>query len=161
MQNSALIKTQDLVKIYPVGWKKLVALDHVNLEFKTGEFAGLVGPSGSGKTTMLNIVGSLDSPTEGDAVVMGKKISTLSHKQAPALRKKHIGFIFQTFNLLPVYNVYENVEISYLGTNRKNSSLCNFRDTASRISGIHPMANNPLSGKKQFCLYSWPLLPVH
>lgn len=114
MQNSALIKTQDLVKIYPVGWKKLVALDHVNLEFKTGEFTGLVGPSGSGKTTLLNIVGSLDSPTEGDAVVMGEKVSALSHKQAAALRKKHIGFIFQTFNLLPVYNVYENVEISLL-----------------------------------------------
>ncbi|MCD6517074.1 MAG: ABC transporter ATP-binding protein [Candidatus Aminicenantes bacterium] len=114
MQNSALIKTQDLVKIYPVGWKELVALDHVSLEFQTGEFAGLVGPSGSGKTTLLNIVGSLDTPTKGDAVVMGKKISSLSHKQAAALRKKHIGFIFQTFNLLPVYNVYENVEISLL-----------------------------------------------
>ena len=114
MQNSALIKTQDLVKIYPVGWKELVALDHVNLEFKTGEFAGLVGPSGSGKTTLLNIVGSLDTPTKGDAVVMGEKISSLSHKQAAALRKKNIGFIFQTFNLLPVYNVFENVEISLL-----------------------------------------------
>lgn len=114
MENSALIKTQDLVKIYPMGWKKLVALDHVNLEFKKGEFAGLVGPSGSGKTTFLNIVGSLDGPSEGDAEVMGKKVSTLSHKQAAALRKKHIGFIFQTFNLLPVYSVYENVEISLL-----------------------------------------------
>jgi len=114
MENSALIKTEELVKIYPVGWKKLVALDHVNLEFKKGEFAGLVGPSGSGKTTLLNIVGSLDGPTEGDAEVMGEKVSTLSHKQAAALRKKHIGFIFQTFNLLPVYNVYENVEISLL-----------------------------------------------
>ncbi|MBD3413355.1 MAG: ATP-binding cassette domain-containing protein [Candidatus Aminicenantes bacterium] len=114
MQNSAVIKTQDLVKIYPVGWKKLVALDHVNLEFKTGEFTGLVGPSGSGKTTLLNIVGSLDSPTEGDAVVMGKKVSSLKHKQAAVLRKKNIGFIFQTFNLLPVYTVYENVEISLL-----------------------------------------------
>jgi putative ABC transport system ATP-binding protein len=114
MNNSSLIKTQDLVKIYPMGWKKLVALDHVSLEFKKGEFAGLVGPSGSGKTTFLNIVGSLDSPSEGDAVVMGEKVSTLSHKQAAALRKKHIGFIFQTFNLLPVYNVYENVEISLL-----------------------------------------------
>jgi len=114
MENSALIKTEELVKIYPVGWKKLVALDHVNLEFKKGEFAGLVGPSGSGKTTLLNIVGSLDGPTEGDAMVMNQKVSSLSHKQAAALRKKHIGFIFQTFNLLPVYNVYENVEISLL-----------------------------------------------
>lgn len=114
MENSPLIQTVDLVKIYPIGWKKLVALDNVNLEFQRGEFAGLVGPSGSGKTTLLNMVGSLDSPTKGDALVMGQKVSSLSHKKAAVLRKKHIGFIFQTFNLLPVYNVFENVEISLL-----------------------------------------------
>lgn len=121
MENSLLIQTVNLVKIYPIGWKKLVALDNVNLKFQRGEFAGLVGPSGSGKTTLLNMVGSLDSPTKGDALVMGQKVSSLSHKQAAALRKKYIGFIFQTFNLLPVYNVFENVEISLLllGLNQK------------------------------------------
>jgi putative ABC transport system ATP-binding protein len=73
-----------------------------------------VGPSGSGKTTLLNIIGSLDSPSEGEAFTMGKKISALSHKNAAILRNKHIGFIFQTFNLLPVYTVFENVEFPLL-----------------------------------------------
>lgn len=114
MDNSYLIKTEDLVKIYPMGETTIVALNRVNLHFKQGEFAGLVGPSGSGKTTLLNIVGSLDSPTEGSAVVNGKKIEDLSHKQAAELRNRHIGFIFQTFNLLPVYTVFENVEFPLL-----------------------------------------------
>ncbi len=114
MENSFLIKTQDLVKTYPMGHTKIFALNGVNLNFRPGEFAGLVGPSGSGKTTFLNIVGSLDSPTSGSAVVMGKKIEDLSHKQAAWLRNQNIGFIFQTFNLLPVYTVYENVEFTLL-----------------------------------------------
>jgi putative ABC transport system ATP-binding protein len=111
---SSLIKTDGLVKLYPMGLHKITALDHVSLEFGRGEFAGLVGPSGSGKTTLLNILGSLDSPTEGSAEVLGHKIETLSHKQAAAWRNEHIGFIFQTFNLLPVYTVYENVEFPLL-----------------------------------------------
>jgi putative ABC transport system ATP-binding protein len=114
MENSFLIKTKDLVKTYPMGHTKIFALNGVNLNFRPGEFAGLVGPSGSGKTTFLNIVGSLDSPTAGSAVVMGKKIEDLSHKQAAWLRNHNIGFIFQTFNLLPVYTVYENVEFTLL-----------------------------------------------
>jgi putative ABC transport system ATP-binding protein len=114
MDNSYLIKTDDLVKTFPMGGAKLVALDHVSLSFRKGEFAGLVGPSGSGKTTLLNILGSLDSPTSGSAVVMGKNIEDLSHKQGAELRNRHIGFIFQTFNLLPVYTVFENVEFPLL-----------------------------------------------
>ncbi|MGD8538138.1 MAG: ABC transporter ATP-binding protein [Candidatus Aminicenantes bacterium] len=114
MDNSYLIETQDLVKTYRMGEHIIVALNKVNLNFKKAEFAGLVGPSGSGKTTLLNIVGSLDSPTEGSAVVMGKKVEELTHKQAAALRNRNIGFIFQTFNLLPVYTVFENVEFPLL-----------------------------------------------
>ena len=97
-----------------MGHTKIFALTGVNLNFRPGEFAGLVGPSGSGKTTFLNIVGSLDSPTAGSAIVMGKKVEDLSHKQAALLRNENIGFIFQTFNLLPVYTVYENVEFTLL-----------------------------------------------
>jgi putative ABC transport system ATP-binding protein len=97
-----------------MGPHKLEALAGINLTFARGEFAGLVGPSGSGKTTLLNILGSLDVPTEGSAVVMGRAIETLSHKEAARLRNRHIGFIFQTFNLLPVYSVYENVEFALL-----------------------------------------------
>lgn len=113
-ENTYQIETKDLVKTYPMGEYTLVALNQVTLSFKKGEFAGLVGPSGSGKTTLLNIVGSLDVPSEGSAVVLGKRIEKLSHKQAAALRNRHIGFIFQTFNLLPVYSVFENVEFPLL-----------------------------------------------
>jgi putative ABC transport system ATP-binding protein len=97
-----------------MGESEIRALNKVNLQFKKAEFAGLVGPSGSGKTTLLNIVGSLDSPTEGSAIVMDKKIEDLNHRRGAELRNKHIGFIFQTFNLLPVYTVFENVEFPLL-----------------------------------------------
>lgn len=111
---SALIRTEELVKAYSMDHGRLIALNRVNLTFQRGEFAGLVGPSGSGKTTLLNIVGSLDQPTEGSAEVLGRKIESLSHKEAAELRSRHIGFIFQTHNLLPVYTVYENVEFPLL-----------------------------------------------
>jgi len=114
MENSFLIKTENLSKIYPLGFSTVKALDDVSLTFKKAEFVGLVGPSGSGKTTLLNIIGSLDIPTKGEVITMGEKISSLSHKRAAVLRSKHIGFIFQTFNLLPVYTVFENVEFPLL-----------------------------------------------
>jgi len=114
MTDQPLIVTKDLKKIYAMGPHRLEALAGVNLSFGRGEFAGLVGPSGSGKTTLLNILGSLDAPSEGSAVVMGRAIETLTHREAARLRNRHIGFIFQTFNLLPVYTVYENVEFALL-----------------------------------------------
>ena len=110
----SIIKIENLVKKCPVGKGYFTALNNISLNFGEGEFAGLVGPSGSGKTTLLNIIGSLDTPSEGSTVVMDKSISDLTHKQAARLRNKHIGFIFQTYNLLPVYTVYENVEFSLL-----------------------------------------------
>jgi putative ABC transport system ATP-binding protein len=114
MDDGKLMRTTNLVKIYPMGGQSITALDDVNLSFAKGEFAGLVGPSGSGKTTLLNILGSLDIPTRGSAEVLGEKIETLTHRKAAELRNHHIGFIFQTFNLLPVYTVYENVEFPLL-----------------------------------------------
>ncbi len=114
MSNSFLIKTEKLYKKFPMGPTVLVALDNINITINKGEFLGLVGPSGSGKTTLLNIIGSLDSPTQGSVEVLGNKIETLSHQDAAKLRNNHIGFIFQTFNLLPVYTVYENVEFPLL-----------------------------------------------
>lgn len=114
MQNSTLITTENLDKIYTLGQTDLKALDHINLAVNRGEFVGLVGPSGSGKTTLLNIMGALDAPSHGSAEVLGRKVETLSHKEAAGLRNEHIGFIFQTFNLLPVYTVYENVEFPLL-----------------------------------------------
>jgi len=114
MDNQHLIKTEHLVKRFPMGQTELTALSDINLTFGRGEFTGLVGPSGSGKTTLLNIIGSLDAPTEGSATVLGQRIEALTHKQAATLRNRRIGFIFQTFNLLPVYTVYENVEFPLL-----------------------------------------------
>jgi putative ABC transport system ATP-binding protein len=109
-----IIKIQNLIKSYQMGATTLNALNNVTLDFTAGEFTGLIGPSGSGKTTLLNIIGSLDLPTSGSAEVLGRKIETLSPKQAAALRNFEIGFIFQTFNLLPVYTVFENIEFPLL-----------------------------------------------
>ncbi|MEE8341065.1 MAG: ABC transporter ATP-binding protein [Candidatus Neomarinimicrobiota bacterium] len=126
--SSTLIKITDLVKTFPIGKGKFTALNKINLTFDKGEFAGLVGPSGSGKTTLLNIIGSLDIPTSGTTTVLNKSVSNLSKKEAADLRNNHIGFIFQTYNLLPVYTVYENVELPLLLQNfsaneRKNAIM--------------------------------------
>ena len=114
MNNSALITISDLVKNFPMGKREFTALNNINLKFESGEFAGIVGPSGSGKTTLLNIIGSLDVPTKGDALVLDQSVSNLSTKQSANLRNKHLGFIFQTYNLLQVYTVFENVELPLL-----------------------------------------------
>ena len=110
----SIIKIDHLVKRFPVGEGEFTALNDINLEFKKGEFAGIVGPSGSGKTTLLNIMGSLDVPTEGKAIVLDLNVGDLSHKESALLRNKHIGFIFQVYNLLPVYTVFENVEFALI-----------------------------------------------
>lgn len=117
-----IIKINKLVKRFPVGKGFFTALNQIDLNFGKGEFAGFVGPSGSGKTTLLNIIGSLDTPTEGSTIVLDQSIAELSHKQAAKLRNQHIGFIFQTYNLLPVYTVYENVEFSLLLQNMSASA---------------------------------------
>lgn len=114
MENNEIVRIKGMIKRYPIGGGFFTALDGINLTFGTGEFAGLVGPSGSGKTTMLNIIGSLDTPTEGTAEILGHSVGDLSHRKAAKLRKIHMGFIFQTYNLLPVYTVYENVEFPLL-----------------------------------------------
>jgi putative ABC transport system ATP-binding protein len=114
MENNEIVKISGLVKRFPIGGGHFTALNGIDLTFGTGEFAGLVGPSGSGKTTLLNIIGSLDGPSEGTAVVLGQSVGELSHKKAAKLRKENLGFIFQTYNLLPVYTVFENVEFPLL-----------------------------------------------
>lgn len=113
-----IIRIEHLIKTFKTGSGSFTALDDINLSFGKGEFVGLVGPSGSGKTTLLNIIGSLDTPTSGLVEVLGKSVSTLTHKEAARLRNFNIGFIFQTYNLLPVYTVFENVEFSLLLQNK-------------------------------------------
>ncbi len=114
MATEPLIYIRHLFKRYHMGESDFTALKDITLDFAQGEFTGFVGPSGSGKTTLLNIIGSLDVPSEGEATVLGHAISTLPAKQAAQVRNRHLGFIFQTFNLLPVYTVYENVEFPLL-----------------------------------------------
>ena len=114
MKKESIIQVKNASKSYPIAGKEFMALKQINLSLNKGEFAGIVGPSGSGKTTLLNIIGSLDKPSQGDAFVLNKDIKALSHKDAASLRNYHIGFIFQVFNLLPVYTVFENVEFALL-----------------------------------------------
>ena len=110
-ENTAVITINTLIKRFPVGGDFFTALKDVDLTLGTGEFTGLVGPSGSGKTTLLNIIGGLDSPSEGQVSVLGQSLNDTSHKERALLRRKHMGFIFQSYNLLPVYTVFENVEL--------------------------------------------------
>lgn len=114
MKNGKIITIENLVKRFPIGGGEFTALNGINLSFEKGEFSGFVGPSGSGKTTMLNIIGSLDNPSEGDVNVIDISIGSISAKRASILRKKHLGFIFQTYNLMQVYTVYENIEFPLL-----------------------------------------------
>ena len=136
-----IIITEKLVKRFPVGDGEFTALNDINLTFDKGEFSGIIGPSGSGKTTLLNILGSLDSPTEGTATVLGHKISSLSHKGAAQLRNMHIGFIFQVYNLLPVYTVFENVEFALVLQNRSASERKKEVMQALEWVGLENMAN--------------------
>ena len=114
VRGGLIVEVKNLVKKFQIGTGFFTALKGVNLEFSEGEFAGLVGPSGSGKTTLLNIIGSLDVPSNGEVVVLSKSVGKLKPKEAAQLRKEKLGFIFQNYNLLPVYTVFENVEFPLL-----------------------------------------------
>lgn len=127
-EGKTIVEVNDLVKKFPVGAGFFTALNGINLKFTEGEFTGLVGPSGSGKTTLLNIIGSLDKPSKGEVVVLRKSVGKLTRKESAQLRKEELGFIFQNYNLLPVYTVFENVEFPLLLLNmtteeRKNSVM--------------------------------------
>lgn len=121
MNSDPIIRVEDLTKVYHTGSASVAALRQVSLTFCRGEFAGLVGPSGSGKTTLLNIIGTLDKPTAGRVLVLEHDASRLTPAQAAGLRSRHLGFIFQTANLLPVYTAYENVEFALLLLGLKES----------------------------------------
>ncbi len=117
MENKNVISIKNLVKQFPVGGDYFTALQQVDLELTEGEFIGLVGPSGSGKTTLLNIIGGLDSATNGNVSVLGHSMDNTSHNERAEIRRKNMGFIFQSYNLLPVYSVYENVELPLILNN--------------------------------------------
>ena len=109
-----MIETEKLKKTYKQGSLKVKAVDNVNLKISDGEFTAIVGPSGSGKTTLLNCIGGLDNPTSGKVIIDGELISSYSSNQMIKFRLNNIGFVFQSYNLIPVLTAKENIEMVML-----------------------------------------------
>lgn len=108
------IKAKELSKIYGSGENRVIALDRVDMEIRSGDFISIMGPSGSGKSTLLHLLSGLDHPTSGSLTYDGKDLYRLSDKELSAFRRKRIGFIFQQFNLLPVLTAQENIAMPML-----------------------------------------------
>ena len=109
--SAPIIRAKDLRKLYQVGTTEVRALDGLDVEIEKGAYIALMGPSGSGKSTLMNVLGCLDTPTSGTYVLNGNDVSSLSDDDLAEIRNKEIGFVFQTFNLLPRYTALENVAL--------------------------------------------------
>ena len=114
---SRLATLRNVTKIYSRGSQRVEVLHGIDLDIERGEFLALMGPSGSGKTTMLNLLAGLDQPSEGEVIVAGERIDTLSRARLADWRARHVGFVFQFYNLLPVLSAQSNVEVPLLLTN--------------------------------------------
>jgi putative ABC transport system ATP-binding protein len=114
MSRPAIVQVRNLHKSFTRGSETLEVLQALDLDVAEGEFLALMGPSGSGKTTLLNLIAGLDQPTSGSVIVGGMEISTMSESELARWRTRHVGFIFQFYNLLPVLTAYENVELPLL-----------------------------------------------
>jgi len=119
-----LIHINKITKVYRVGGEDFTALQGINLSIEPKSFMSFVGPSGSGKTTLLNLIGGLDTPTTGDIKFRDDSLGSMTPDQRALYRRENIGFVFQSYNLLPVYNVYENILFPLLLANHKDSNLC-------------------------------------
>ena len=128
--NNNLISVQGVSKVFKVGEENFTALRDINLEIDSGSFMSFVGPSGSGKTTILNLIGGLDVPTAGNIFFKNTKLSAMNRNQMAQYRRKNIGFIFQTYNLFPVYSVYENILFPLLLNGSKE------KDAQERVMNI-------------------------
>ena len=117
-----MIRTQNLKRVFSTDEVETIALEQVNLEIKEGEFVAIMGPSGCGKSTLLNILGLLDYPTEGNYFFMEKEVTNYQERKRALLRKNHIGFVFQNFNLIEELTIYENIELPliYVGVDNKD-----------------------------------------
>ena len=142
MRFTDVVIINQLVKQFPVGGDFFTALKKVDLVFSEGEFSGLVVPSGSGKTTLLNLIGGLDSPTEGTINVLNKSIANTSHAERALIRRKHMGFIFQSYNLLPVYTVFENVELPLILNKFSEKDRTNMVEEAVEWVGLTDKMNS-------------------
>ena len=153
MNKEKIIEINSLVKKFPIGGDFFTALNDINLSVFEGEFSGLVGPSGSGKTTLLNIIGGLDSPTLGQVRILNNLINETSHEDRALIRRKHMGFIFQNYNLLPVYSVYENVELplilNKIDKNKRKDMVINAVESVGLIDKIKSKPNQLSGGQCQ------------
>ena len=134
--SDALVTVRDLHKVFQRGGQRIDVLQGVNLEIAAGDFLALMGPSGSGKTTLLNLIGGLDTPSEGSIAVAGDRIDKLSGGKLSAWRARHVGFVFQLYNLLPVLTAAKNVELPLLLTKLSKSERRKRVEVALRAVGL-------------------------
>ena len=147
-----LIKVSNLVKRYKRGNQSVEVLRHLNLDIMRGEFVALMGPSGSGKTTLLNLIGGLDRPTEGEILIGGERIDELSGGQLAKWRSRHVGFVFQFYNLMPTLSAERNVELPLLLTNLSGAQRKKSVEVALELVGLTDRKRhkpNELSGGQQ------------
>lgn len=147
-----VIKTNGLYKIYNEDTFPVYALNDVSIEIERGGFVAVVGPSGSGKTTLLNVIGGLDEPTRGSAIVDGKELSGMSENQRINFRRDHIGFVFQSYNLIPVLTARENAEFVMLLQGKSHAERKERVDYLLEAVGIadkHKNRPSELSGGQQ------------
>jgi putative ABC transport system ATP-binding protein len=147
-----MIHLKNLTKIYKTDEVETTALDNVSIEINQGEFVTIMGPSGCGKSTLMNILGMLDNPTGGEYHFIGTEVSKFSERQMTSMRKEHIGFVFQSFNLIDELTVYENVELPLLYLNMPASERkTKVREVLERIQIMHRRNHFPqqLSGGQQ------------
>jgi putative ABC transport system ATP-binding protein len=138
----AAVTIDNVRKIYTRGAEEIVVLDGLTLEVAGGEFVALMGPSGSGKTTLLNLIAGIDRPTSGRVIVAGTEVSALSEAALAKWRSRHVGFIFQFYNLIPVLTAAENVELPLLLTNLTRQERRERALTALRVVGLADRAKH-------------------
>ena len=131
-----IVQIRDLTKVYGHGEIEVKALDCVNLDIAAGEFLALMGPSGSGKSTLLHIIAGIDRPTGGRCIVQGTNVAELSETDLADWRNTHVGFVFQTFNLIPVLTAFENVELPLLLTSLNSTERRVHVEAALELVGL-------------------------
>jgi len=149
---SPLVEIRNLSKVYTRGRQKIEVLHHVNLDIAAGDFLALMGPSGSGKTTLLNLIGGLDSPTDGTITVAEKRIDRLGQSELARWRATHVGFVFQFYNLLPMLSAARNVELPLLLTKLPAAKRRSHAAVALELVGLADRAAHKpgeLSGGQQ------------
>jgi len=137
-----VVQVQNVSKIFRRDAFEVKALDEVSIEIAAGEFLALMGPSGSGKTTLLNMIAAIDRPTSGELRVLGENIFRLSDRQSARWRNEHIGYVFQTFNLIPVLTAFENVELPLLLTKLNAQQRRDHVMTALKLVGLEDRAHH-------------------